>query len=129
MGWILRWGSLWMAFPSIFAPLFVPALPLDRSYSGLIFLRLVWPLPQLGSMPNHWISSVQVLSSICLVFWLKLSPLGPGNLLLHWHSSFYHQLPILHCYTLKSYKIKLKTSHKIYIRQGKGSDETFCYSP
>jgi hypothetical protein len=35
--WIPRWGSLWMAFPSVFAPLFVPVFPLDRSNSGIKF--------------------------------------------------------------------------------------------
>jgi hypothetical protein len=48
MGCIPRWDSLWMAFPSVSAPFFVPAFPLDRSNSGLIiFLRWVGgPIPQ-----------------------------------------------------------------------------------
>ena len=37
MGWIPRWGSFWMAFPSVSAPQFVPAFPLDRTNSGLKF--------------------------------------------------------------------------------------------
>jgi hypothetical protein len=41
MGWIPRQGSLWMVFPSVFAPLFVPAFLLDRNNSVLIFLRWV----------------------------------------------------------------------------------------
>jgi hypothetical protein len=41
MGWIPRWGSLWMVFSLVSAPLFVPVFPLDRSNSGLIFLRWV----------------------------------------------------------------------------------------
>ena len=36
-----RWGSLWMAFPSVSAPLFVHIFPLNRSNSKLIFLILV----------------------------------------------------------------------------------------
>jgi hypothetical protein len=35
MGWFIRWGSLWMAFPSVSAPLFVLAFPLDKNISGL----------------------------------------------------------------------------------------------
>ena len=41
MGWIPRWGSLWMAFPSVSAPLFVPPFPFDRINSGLTFSRWV----------------------------------------------------------------------------------------
>jgi hypothetical protein len=55
MGWIRRWGSLWMAFPSVSALVFVPAFPIDRSNSGLIFLRWVGgPIPLLGTMPIYW---------------------------------------------------------------------------
>ena len=28
---IPRWGSLWMTFPSVSGPLFVPVFPFDRS--------------------------------------------------------------------------------------------------
>jgi hypothetical protein len=35
-----------MAFPSVSDPFFVPASPLDRKISGLIFLSS--PIPQLG---------------------------------------------------------------------------------
>jgi hypothetical protein len=38
-----------MDFSSVSAPLFVPAFPLDRRNSGLIFLR--WVIPQPGTMP------------------------------------------------------------------------------
>jgi hypothetical protein len=34
MGWIPRWGSLWMAFPSVSAPQFVSIFCLDKSNSG-----------------------------------------------------------------------------------------------
>jgi hypothetical protein len=37
MGWIPRWGSLWMAFLSVSAVIFVHVFPLDRSNSGLKF--------------------------------------------------------------------------------------------
>jgi hypothetical protein len=49
MGWITRWGSIWIAFPLLPAILFVPEFLLDRNNSGLIFLRCVGgPIPQLG---------------------------------------------------------------------------------
>ena len=96
-------GSLWMAFSSFSSSLFVPAFPLDRKNSGLIFLRWVGsPIPQPGAVPNLWIWSLQVLSPLCWVFQLMSSLLGPGNLLGPWHlglSSGYPQFPIPHCYT------------------------------
>jgi hypothetical protein len=46
-GWIPRWGSLWMAFPSFSVPLFVLVFLLDRSNSGLKFWRWVG-----GSIPE-----------------------------------------------------------------------------
>jgi hypothetical protein len=108
MRWVPRWGSLWMAFPSVSASLFVPAFPLDRSNSVLIFLRWVGgSIPQLGAMPNLWIWSLHILSLLCWVFQLMLSPLGPGTLLLSchlWLSSGYPQFPISHCYTPEMYK-------------------------
>jgi hypothetical protein len=100
MGYTSRWGSLWMAFPSISAPLFVPAFPFDRSDSGLLFLRWVGgPIPQLEAKPTHWIWSLQVLSPLCWVFQLMSSLLNPGNLLGPWHlglSSGYPQSPLPH---------------------------------
>jgi hypothetical protein len=49
IGWILRWGSLWTAFPSVSVPLFVPVFPLDRSNSELKIWRCVGgPIPQPG---------------------------------------------------------------------------------
>ena len=86
IGLIPRWFSLWMAFPSVSAPLFVPEFSLDRNNSGLIFLRWVaGPIPYPRAMPNHWIWSLQFLSPLCWVFWLMSSLLGPGHLLLPWH--------------------------------------------
>jgi hypothetical protein len=41
-----RWGSLWMAFPSVSAPLVVPLFPLYRNSSGFQPTRLTgtkWP--------------------------------------------------------------------------------------
>jgi hypothetical protein len=56
MGWIPRWGRLWMAFLSVFAPLFVPAFLFDKKSSGLIFLRwVVGPISQIEAMPIHGI--------------------------------------------------------------------------
>ena len=80
MGWIPRWCSLWMAFPSVSTPLFVPVFLLDRSNSVLIVLRWVCgPIPQLGAMPNLWMWSLWVLSPLCWVFQLMSSPLGPAT--------------------------------------------------
>jgi hypothetical protein len=59
MGWMPRWGSPWMAFPSVSAPLFVTEFPFDKRNSGLIFLRWVGgTIPQPGTMPIHWIQSL-----------------------------------------------------------------------
>jgi len=83
MGWIPRWGSLWMAFPTVTAPFFVPVFPLDRNDSELKMLRWVGGLtPQLKVMLIYWRWSLQLLSPICWVFQLMSSPLRPGNLLL-----------------------------------------------
>jgi len=87
MGWIPRWGSLWMAFPSVSDPFLVRVFSLDRKNSGLKFLRWVGgPIPQTGAVPIHWIWSLPVLSLLYWVFWLKSSLMGPRNILLpsHW---------------------------------------------
>jgi hypothetical protein len=66
MGWIPRWGSLCITFPSVSAPLLVPAFSLDRRKSGLIFLRWVGgPIPHPAAVPIQWIRSLQVLSPLC----------------------------------------------------------------
>ena len=101
MGWIPRWGSLWMAFSSVSAPHFVLAFPLDRSSSGLKIWRWVSdPIPQPGAFPKLWIWFLQVLFSICWAFQLISSQLSPGSLLLSWHlgpAGGYSQLTIPHC--------------------------------
>jgi hypothetical protein len=54
--WIPNLGNLWMAFPSVSVPLFVPVFFLDRSDSVLIFLRWVGgTIPQLEAVDNFWI--------------------------------------------------------------------------
>jgi hypothetical protein len=59
VGWIPRWDSLWMVFPSVSAPLFVPVFPLDRSNSALKFWRWVGGLvPQPGAKLKLWIRSL-----------------------------------------------------------------------
>jgi len=86
MGWIPRWGSLWMALPWVSAPHFVLVFPLDRSRSGLKSWRWVGgPITQTRTWPNLWIWSLQVLPTFCWVFQLISSLLGPGRLLLSWH--------------------------------------------
>ena len=95
MGWIPRWGSLWMAISSVSDPFFVPAFPLERNHSGLKILRWVdGPFLQLWSLTMHWMWSLQVQNPLCWVFQLMSSHLGPGELLLSWHlglSSGYSQ--------------------------------------
>jgi hypothetical protein len=71
MGWIPKWGSLWMAFPSVFAPNFVPVFPIDRSHSGLKIWRWVdGPIPQPGALPNLWLWSLQVLPLLFKTFFI-----------------------------------------------------------
>jgi hypothetical protein len=85
MGWIPRYGSLWIAF-SLCSNFFVPALPLDRNNSGLKILRWVDdPILKLGAMPIYWRSSLQVLSLFCWLLKLMSFLLGHGNLLLPWY--------------------------------------------
>jgi hypothetical protein len=102
MGWILRWGSLWIAFPTVSAPHFVPVFNLDRSHSVLKIWRWFCGLiPQRGALPNLGYGLYMSL----LFFWalqLISSLLGPGSLLLSWHlglASGCSQFPISHCYT------------------------------
>jgi hypothetical protein len=60
MGWIPRWG---LDALSVSTPLFVPVFPLDRSNSGLIFLRWMGgPIPHSGDVPNFW--SLWILSPL-----------------------------------------------------------------
>ena len=103
LGWIPRSSNLWMAFPSVSAPLFVPVFPLKRNISGLkLWTWVGGPIHQPGALPNLWIWSQQVLPPLCGVFQLMSSLRGPGRLLLSWHlelSGCYPQLPLPHCYT------------------------------
>ena len=43
------------------------------------------PICQLGTVPNLWIWSLEVLPPFCWVFQLMSSLLGPGSLLLSWN--------------------------------------------
>jgi hypothetical protein len=74
-----------MAFPLVSVPFFALVFPLDRNISGLKILRRVGrPIPQLEAMPIYWRWSLQALSPLCWVFWLKLLPLAPGSLSIPW---------------------------------------------
>ena len=102
MEWIPRWGSFWMAFPSVSALLFFPAFPLDRRNSGLNFEK-GWggSNPQLVAIPNLWIWSL-LLSPFGWAFQLMSSQLCPESRLLPWHQGLsvgYPQFPTSHCYT------------------------------
>jgi hypothetical protein len=55
MGWIPRWDGLWMAFPSVSAPVFDSVFPLDRNISGLKSLNFVGGLiSQVGAVSIYW---------------------------------------------------------------------------
>jgi hypothetical protein len=80
VGWISRWGSLWIAFPSVSAPYLVPAFPLEP------FWLRIWrwvgsQISQPGVAPNLCIWSLQVLPPLCWAFQLFSSLLGLGSLL------------------------------------------------
>jgi hypothetical protein len=49
MGWIPRWINLWIAFPSVSVPFFVPVFHLDRNIYGLKILRSIG-----GSILQLW---------------------------------------------------------------------------
>jgi hypothetical protein len=51
MGWIPRWGGLWMAFLSVSAPFFVSAFLLNRNNSGLKILRCGGVAPSVSWRP------------------------------------------------------------------------------
>jgi hypothetical protein len=56
---VSRWGSVWMAFPSVSAPHFVTVFPQDRSNCGLKLWKCVGILvPQKGATPNLWVWSL-----------------------------------------------------------------------
>ena len=104
MGWIPRWGSLWVAFRSVSTPLFVPVFTLYRSNSGLKILRWVGgSIPQLEAVPNLRIWSLQVFSPFCWVFqlmpyipigsWEGLAFLASGTF---WLQPLVSHLPLLH---------------------------------
>ena len=99
---LIRLCILWKQ-STVSVLLVMPVFSLARNNSRLIFLRWIsGPILQLGALPNLWIWSLQVLSSLCWVFHLMSSPLGYDSLLLSWHlglSSGYPQFPISHCYT------------------------------
>ena len=82
MGWIPMWGSLWMAFPSVSALLFVPAFPLDRNHSGLIFFSNGRAAPSLNrgcASPLDMVSTDSISPMLCIS---ANGSLGPGNFLL-----------------------------------------------
>jgi len=104
MGWILRWGSLWMTFPSVFGPFFFPTIHFGQRNLGLIFSKFVCaPFPQLGDISIHWIWSVHLLSLLCWVFQLKSSwwVLGTSWVPGIWDflvATPVHPIPLLHTY-------------------------------
>jgi hypothetical protein len=113
MGWIPRWGSFWMAVPSVSTPHFVPVFPWDRRNSGLNVWRWVGGhILQLGALPNLWIWSPQALPPFSLVFKLMPSLLGPGNLCFPGIGEFLLATWVLHPPLLQTY---IQFSDPLYI--------------
>ena len=108
MGRVPEWDSLWMAFLSISAPLFLPVFPLDRNNSGLKILRWV------GSHAYLLEGSFQVLSPYCWAFQLRSSSFGPEILSNPWHlelsSGSFTLPPTPHCYVFLFILLALWTS-------------------
>jgi hypothetical protein len=79
MGWIPRWGSLWMAFPWVSAPHFVPIFSLDSSNYGLKFLRWVGgPTPQPGASIGSPSPLLGILANLIpFGYWELLAFLAP----------------------------------------------------
>ena len=84
MGWILRWESLWMAFPSISAQHFVSIFSsvsilftLLRSTEASIFwssffLGFIWSVNWILGIPNFGIiSTFQWVHTMCVLLWLS----------------------------------------------------------
>jgi hypothetical protein len=81
MGWIPSWACHRMAFPSVSAPFFIPASPLNRNNSGSKILTWVGdPTPPLGARSIYYRCSLQFPSTHHWVFRLRSSPLSSGSL-------------------------------------------------
>ena len=97
MGWIIRWGGLWMIFYLVSSPFFVLPFPIEKINYELKILRCgSCPIPPIGAMTINCIWSLWVLFPFCWEFQLISSLLGPENFLLAWHlghSSGYLQVP------------------------------------
>ena len=82
-------GGLWLAFPSVFIPFFLPVIPLKRNISRIEILRcLVGSMPQSRALPTYWRCSLQVLSPLCWVLWVKAMVLYPESLSFPWHPGY-----------------------------------------
>ena len=76
MGWIRRWGSLWLTFPSVSAPQFVSILllylvPLLRRTKGptlwsSLFYRVLWSVNCILGILSFWDN---IYLSVSPVFW------------------------------------------------------------
>lgn len=61
IGWIPRWGNLWIVFPSVSAPLSVPAFPLDWNFFSFWDGWEAQSLNQ-GALTKLWIWSLGTFS-------------------------------------------------------------------
>jgi hypothetical protein len=85
MGWILRWGGLWMAFPSVSALCFCPCI-FFRQEQFWVKKFEMGGCPHLSTDDHTCLLDVVSTSSLCWVFWLILFLLDAGNLSLSpWH--------------------------------------------
>ena len=78
LGWIPRWYSLWMAFPSVSAPLFVLAFLFDKRKFGLIFFKVGgWPHSSTGG--HVYLLDVVSTGSISLLLGILTNVLLVGS--------------------------------------------------
>jgi hypothetical protein len=61
MGWILRWGSLWIVHPFVLAPKFVSVTP---------FMGILFPILRRNEESTHWSSLFLFFVFVVVVFFL-----------------------------------------------------------
>ena len=88
MGWIHRWGSLWMAFPSVSTPHFVSIFPpvsilfsLLRSTEAstlwsFFFLGFIWSVNWILNIPKFWAYIHLSVSAYHVCFFVTELPLS-----------------------------------------------------
>ena len=82
-GWIPRWGSFWMAFPTVYAPHYVSIFPpmsilfplLRRTETSTLwssfFVTFIWSVNFILGILSFWaISTYQCVHTMCVLLWL-----------------------------------------------------------